>query len=74
MFLKILIARRLYPLVWFATYSVASFAVFPRNWASFDEALREKFSSRGSRLYGLFFAIPFRYFGLVFGVTRSVKV
>ena len=27
--------------------SAANYAVFPRNWASFDVALREKFSSRG---------------------------
>ena len=53
--------------------SVASSADFSRNRASFDEALREKFSSHGLRFFGLFFAIPFRYFGLVFGVTTSVK-
>ena len=54
--------------------SVASSAVLPRNWASFDYALREKFSSRGLRYIGLFFAFPFRCVGLVFGVTTSVKV
>ena len=34
--------------------SVASSAVFSRNWASFDEALLEKFSSRGWRFLGYF--------------------
>ena len=38
--------------------SVASSAVFPRNWASFDEALLEKFSSCGLRYFGLFFCHP----------------
>ena len=42
--------------------------------ASFDETLREKFSGRGLRFFELFLAIPFRYFGLFFGVTTSVKV
>ena len=55
-------------------HSVASLAVFLRNWASFDETQREKFSSRKLRFFGLFFAIPFRYFGLVFVATTSVKV
>ena len=55
-------------------FSVASSAVYARNWASFDEALREKFGSRGLRFFGLFFAIPFRHFELVFGVTTSVKI
>ena len=50
-------------------YGVASSAVFPR----FDEALREKLSCRGLRFFGLLFALPFHYFGLVFGVTASVK-
>ena len=54
--------------------SVASSAVKPRNWASFHEALREKFSGSGLQFFGLFLAIPFRYFGLVFGVTTSVEV
>ena len=54
--------------------SVASSAVFPRNWASFDMALLKKFSGRELWFFGLFFAIPFRYFWLVFGVTISVKV
>ena len=54
--------------------SVASSAVFPLNWACFDYALREKFSGRGVRFFGLFLAIPFCYFGLIFGVITSVKV
>ena len=54
--------------------SAASSAVLSRNWASFGQALRKKFSSRGLQFFGLFFAIPFHYFGLVFEVTRSVKV
>ena len=54
--------------------SFASSAVFLRDWASFDEALREKFSGRGLRFFEIFFAIPFRYFGLVFGVPTCVKV
>ena len=57
-----------------AEVSVASSAVFPQNWASFDEALWEKFSSRGLWFFGLFLANTFRYSGLVFGVTTSVRV
>ena len=53
--------------------SVVSSAVFPRNWASFDEALREKFSSRGLRLF-VFFCHPVLLFWAIFGVTTSVKV
>ena len=47
---------------------------FPGNWTSFDKASREKFGSRGLRFFGLFFVIPLRYLGLVFGVTTRVKV
>ena len=48
------------------------FRGFPAELTSFDEALREIFSSRGLRFFGLFFVIPFGYLGLVFGVTTSV--
>ena len=54
--------------------SIASSTVLPRNWASFDLALREKFSSRGLQFFGLSFAIPFRYFGIAFGLTTRIKV
>ena len=54
--------------------NVASSAVKPRNWAGFYLALREKISGRGLRFFGLLLAIPFCYFGLVFGVKRSAKV
>ena len=53
---------------------LARSAIKLRNRASFDLALREKFNGRGLRFFGLFLAIPFRYFDLVFGVTTSVKV
>ena len=39
----------------------------PRNWGSLDWALREKFSNRGLRFYGLVFAMQLRYFELVYG-------
>ena len=55
-----------------AATNVASSAVFPPNWASFDWVLREKFGSRELRFFGLFFAIPFGYVGLVFGVSTNV--
>ena len=58
----------------FSHFRIALCLQFPQNWASFDEALREKFSCCGCGFLGYFFAIPFRYFGLVIGVTASVKV